>query len=673
MENIRRAFCIARKEARAAGIAFTMANYPTISEGIDVLLGMQSGGIDIIELGIPFSDPVGDGPIIQDAHAVALQNGTSVSTILEVVQTARTRGLHVPIVLMGYCAPVMHYGAPRFIMDAARAGVDGFLIADLPCMESVGFRELCVKAGLSLIPVIAPNMSDFGLQMVCESADSYLYVISRMGVTGPNGEKNSVDLCQFIQRLRKFSKETPLALGLGVSTRQDFLTMQDLAEGVVFGSQVIAVLGQAPPGRRAQRIQELCSHLTGRLCVKTAFKRIPPEPRLNVPRLADPSTAGNTVLPSTFEEYGGQYIPELLMDCLMELEQIFVDSHKDPVFWTEYWAYFPRGERPSSLHMASNLTRKHGGASIWLKREDLNHTGSHKVHNSLGQILLAKRLGKTHVLAESASGNHGVITAALCAQFDMECVVYMGARDFRQHKKKVSEMKLLGATVVCVGSDSQTVKDAINEALRAWIGKLPTSHYVLGSAIGPHPFPLIVRSFQSLVGEQARAQMIEATAHLPDVVVSSVDNAVGFFHSFSKDASIDLVAVGPQGYGSSTMGDLSLMTPGIYHGARTYVHQDDHGQILPWPSTTGRLAYPALGPELSNWKDSGRVQFMTCTDTDKLLGLQELAETEGIHLAAECGYAVHAAIELARTMKSGTNIVVCATDKEDNMDDEQSL
>lgn len=516
-------------------------------------------------------------------------------------------------------------------------------------------------------------MSDSGLQMACETADSYLYGISRMGVTGPNGERNSAELCQFIQRLRKFSKDTPLALGLGVSTRDDFLTMQDLAEGVVFGSQVIAVLGQAPPGQRAQRIQEFCSHLTGRLCVKAVFERIPPEPRANVPLLAGHSTARNTVLPSTFDDYGGQYIPELLMDCLMDLEQIFVDSYKDTGFWTKYWAHFPRGQSPTSLQMASNLTRKHGGASIWLKRENLKHTGSHKVHNSLGQVLLAKMLGKTHVLAESASGNHGVVTAALCGQFDMECVVYMGARDYRQQKKKVSEMKLLGATVVCVGSDSETVKDAINEALRAWIGKLPTTHYVIGSAIGPHPFPLIVRSFQSLVGEEARAQIIEATSHPPDVVVSSVDNAVGFFHPFSKDASINLVAVEPEGCLSGTTGDASSVTRGIYHGARTYVHQDDNGQILPWQSMPGRLAYPALGPELSSWKDSGRVQFMACTDTDKMLGLQELVETEGIHLEAEYGYAVHAAIELARTMESGTNILLCATEKDANMDFELTL
>jgi tryptophan synthase len=224
-----------------------------------------------------------------------------------------------------------------------------------------------------------------------------------------------------------------------------------------------------------------------------------------------------------------------------------------------------------------------------------------------------------------------------------------------------------------VGSDSETVKDAINEALRAWIGKLPTTHYVIGSAIGPHPFPLIVRSFQSLVGEEARAQIIEATSHLPDVVVSSVDNAVGFFHPFSKDASINLVAVEPEGCLSGTTGDASSVTRGIYHGARTYVHQDDNGQILPWQSMPGRLAYPALGPELSSWKDSGRVQFMACTDTDKMLGLQELVETEGIHLEAEYGYAVHAAIELARTMESGTNILLCATEKDANMDFELTL
>lgn len=352
------------------------------------------------------------------------------------------------------------------------------------------------------------------------------------------------------------------------------------------------------------------------------------------------------------------------MDCMAELEKGFSDALNDPSFWEEYRSYYPYMGRPSSLHLAPRLTEHCGGANIWLKREDLNHTGSHKINNALGQILLARRLGKTRIIAETGAGQHGVATATVCAKFGMACTVFMGAEDVRRQALNVFRMKLLGASVVAVDAGSRTLRDAVNEALRAWVVDLNTTHYIIGSAIGPHPFPTIVRTFQSVIGNETKQQMQEQIGKLPDAVVACVgggSNAVGMFYPFSKDSSVKLLGVEAGGDGIDTArhsATLSGGSKGVLHGVRTYVLQDEHGQISETHSISAGLDYPGVGPELSSWKDSERAKFIAATDAEAMTGFRALAVHEGIIPALESSHAVFGAMELAKTMKKGENIVL---------------
>jgi tryptophan synthase len=531
------------------------------------------------------------------------------------------------------------------------------------------------------------------MKLLCKIADSFIYVVSRMGVTGATGKLSS-NLPELLSRVHNWSGNVPAAMGFGVSTREHFLTVQDIAEGCVIGSQIITVLGQASAGQAALKAEEYLSSVTGRKLERDAQGAIVRQ--VNVidfvekkeqqaisqptavvtdvdapsgPGLADQLDALNgtgnpAAQPSRFGEFGGQYVPESLMDCLAELERGFEEALKDPKFWEEYRSYYPYMGRPSSLHLANRLTDHVGGANIWLKREDLNHTGSHKINNALGQILLARRLGKTRIIAETGAGQHGVATATVCAKFGMECVVYMGAEDVRRQALNVFRMKLLGASVVAVDAGSRTLRDAVNEALRAWVVDLDTTHYIIGSAIGPHPYPTIVRTFQSVIGDETKQQMMEQIGKLPDAVVACVgggSNAVGMFYPFSKDTSVKLVGVEAGGDGVETTrhsATLSGGSKGVLHGVRTYVLQDEHGQISETHSISAGLDYPGVGPELSNWKDSDRAQFIAATDAQALAGFRALAQHEGIIPALESSHAIHGAMELAKTMKKGENIVL---------------
>lgn len=545
---------------------------------------------------------------------------------------------------------------------------------------------------LSFVPLIAPATSESRMKLLCKIADSFIYVVSRMGVTGATG-KLSANLPELLSRVHNWSGNVPAALGFGVSTREHFLTVQDLAEGCVIGSQIITVLGQAPAGQAAKHAEEYLSSVTGRKLERDAQGAIVRQ--VNVidfvekkeqaaisqptavvtdvdapsgPGLADQLEALNggnpSAQPQRFGEFGGQYVPESLMDCLAELERGFAEALNDPKFWEEYRSYYPYMGRPSSLHLANRLTEHVGGANIWLKREDLNHTGSHKINNALGQILLARRLGKTRIIAETGAGQHGVATATVCAKFGMECVVYMGAEDVRRQALNVFRMKLLGASVVAVDAGSRTLRDAVNEALRAWVVDLDTTHYIIGSAIGPHPYPTIVRTFQSVIGDETKQQMMEQIGKLPDAVVACVgggSNAVGMFYPFSKDTSVKLLGVEAGGDGVDTdrhSATLSGGSKGVLHGVRTYVLQDEHGQISETHSISAGLDYPGVGPELSNWKDSDRAQFVAATDAQALAGFRALAQYEGIIPALESSHAIHGAMELAKTMKKGENIVL---------------
>ncbi|KKK11955.1 hypothetical protein AOCH_007446 [Aspergillus ochraceoroseus] len=664
MEHIKNTFVRAKQEKRAALVAYVTAGYPTVEETVDILLGLENGGADVLELGVPFTDPIADGPTIQKANTQALANGVSVSTVLEIVRSARRRGLRAPVLLMGYYNPMLRYGEERMLNDCKEAGVNGFIMVDLPPEEAVRFRDLCTSTGLSYVPLIAPSTSESRMKLLCEIADSFIYVVSRMGVTGATGKLSS-NLPDLLSRVHNYSGNVPTALGFGISTREHFLSVQDISEGAVIGSQIITVLGDAPAGQAAQRAEQYLSSVTGRRLERDATGAITRETNVLEPVLKVEPTAVSqpteviteadtpsgpglgdqlkalsgvgdpSAIPSRFGEFGGQYVPESLMDCLAELERGFDIARNDPSFWEEFRSYYPYMGRPSSLHLANRLTERVGGANIWLKREDLNHTGSHKINNALGQILLARRLGKTRIIAETGAGQHGVASATVCAKFGMECVVYMGAEDVRRQALNVFRMKLLGASVVAVDAGSRTLRDAVNEALRAWVVDLDTTHYIIGSAIGPHPFPTIVRTFQSVIGEETKQQMMEQIGKLPDAVVACVgggSNAVGSFYPFSKDLSVKLLGVEAGGDGVDTdrhSATLSGGSKGVLHGVRTYVLQDEHGQISETHSISAGLDYPGVGPELSDWKDSERARFIAATDAQCLAGFRAMAQTEG--------------------------------------------
>ncbi|CAI7671879.1 unnamed protein product [Penicillium pancosmium] len=693
MEHIKQTFAKCKEQKRAALVAYVTAGYPTAEEAVDIMLGLENGGADIIELGIPFTDPIADGPTIQKANTKALENGVTVTSVLEMVRTARGRGLRTPVMLMGYYNPVLRYGDERMLKDCKEAGVNGFIMVDLPPEEAVRFRDLCASYGLSYVPLIAPATSDSRMKLLCKIADSFIYVVSRMGVTGATG-KLSANIPELLARVHEYSGNVPAALGFGVSTREHFLSVQETAEGCVIGSQIITVIGQAPPGQAAKAAEEYLTSVTGRRLERDAQGTLTHEVKVLEaiekalptgeaaptkviteadtpagPGLGDQLEALNVTKdpssqPSRFGEFGGQYVPESLMDCLAELERGFDQANNDPEFWKEFRSYYPYMSRPSSLHLAQRLTEHVGGANIWLKREDLNHTGSHKINNALGQILIARRLGKTRIIAETGAGQHGVATATVCAKFGMACTVYMGAEDVRRQALNVFRMKLLGASVVAVDAGSRTLRDAVNEALRAWVVELDTTHYIIGSAIGPHPFPTIVRTFQSVIGNETKEQMMAEIGKLPDAVVACVgggSNAVGMFYPFSNDHSVKLVGVEAGGDGVDTArhsATLSGGSKGVLHGVRTYVLQNEHGQISETHSISAGLDYPGVGPELSAWKDANRATFIVADDAQALSGFRALSQHEGIIPALESSHAVYGVMELAKSMKKGENVVL---------------
>ena len=648
----------------------------------------------MIELGLPFTDPIADGPTIQKSNTVALQNGVTVTSTIEMVKKARKQGLSIPVLFMGYYNPLLSYGEERMLKDCKEAGINGFIMVDLPPEEAVRFRNHCRKAGLSYVPLIAPATSEARMKLLCKIADSFIYVVSRMGVTGATGTLNT-QLPNLLERVHKYSGNVPAAIGFGVSTRDHFLSVAEIAEGVVIGSQIINVLSDAPPGQGAAKVEEYCSEITGRkvgryngtngvtreVGIVEAMSDAKEPNGVSVdkvitdgdvpdgPGLADQIEALNAdgdpdAVPARFGEFGGQYVPESLMDCLSELEAGFNAAKNDPEFWKEFRSYYPYMSRPSSLHLAEHLTEHVGGANIYLKREDLNHTGSHKINNALGQILLAKRLGKTRIIAETGAGQHGVATATVCAKFGLKCVIYMGAEDVRRQALNVFRIKLLGAQVIAVEAGSRTLRDAVNEALRAWVVDLPTTHYIIGSAIGPHPFPTIVRTFQSVIGEETKSQMKELIGQLPDAVIACVgggSNAVGMFYPFSKDPSVKLIGVEAGGDGLDTARHSATLTggtKGVLHGVRTYVLQNEHGQIQDTHSVSAGLDYPGVGPELSSWKDADRATFMAATDAQAFQGFRLLSETEGIIPALETAHAVWGTVECAKQMGKGKHIVL---------------
>ncbi|TYR82595.1 tryptophan synthase subunit beta [Priestia megaterium] len=373
-----------------------------------------------------------------------------------------------------------------------------------------------------------------------------------------------------------------------------------------------------------------------------------------------------------FGEFGGKYVPETLMKPLEEVECALKEAMDDPAFREEYLSLLVNySGRPTALTYADNLTETLAGAKIYLKREDLNHTGAHKINNAIGQILLAKRMGKKKIIAETGAGQHGVATATVAAKFGMECKVFMGEEDIERQALNVFRMKLLGAEVIPATSGTKTLKDATNEAIRYWVQHCEDHFYLIGSAIGPHPYPKMVRDFQKIIGEEAKQQFVKKEGSLPHTVVACVgggSNAIGMFYDFIKEENVRLVGVEAGGKGINTSLHAAKMakgTKGVIHGTLTYLLQDENGQITEPYSISAGLDYPGIGPEHSYLSSTGRVQYDNVTDEEAIEALQLLAKTEGIIPAIESAHALAKAFELAKQMSKNETILVCLSGRGD--------
>lgn len=373
-----------------------------------------------------------------------------------------------------------------------------------------------------------------------------------------------------------------------------------------------------------------------------------------------------------FGPFGGRYVPETLMNALLELEEAYKRYANDPEFVAEVRCLLKQySGRPTPLYYAERLSDKLDGARIFLKREDLNHTGAHKINNTIGQGVLAKRMGKTKIIAETGAGQHGVASATIAALLGLECKVFMGEEDTKRQQLNVFRMKLLGAEVVPVTSGTRTLKDACNETLRYWVSHVDDTYYILGSVTGPHPYPMMVRDFQRIIGDESREQILETEGRLPDYVVAAVgggSNAIGIFYPFVGDESVKLIGVEAAGRGVDTDEHAATMTKGrhgVFQGSMSYVLQDEYGQVQPAHSISAGLDYPGIGPEHAYLKDSGRAEYVPITDAEALEALQLLSRTEGIIPALESAHAIAQVIKLAPTLPKDRTIVVSLSGRGD--------
>ncbi|CAI8021059.1 Tryptophan synthase beta chain 1 [Geodia barretti] len=373
-----------------------------------------------------------------------------------------------------------------------------------------------------------------------------------------------------------------------------------------------------------------------------------------------------------FGDFGGKFVPETVMAALTELELAYRAAQDDAGFAEQLTSLLVNyAGRPTALYYAENLTRHCGGARIYLKREDLAHTGAHKINNALGQCLLAQRMGKRRIIAETGAGQHGVATATVCAMLGLQCIVYMGVEDTVRQSLNVYRMRLLGAEVIGVESGTRTLKDAINEAIRDWVTNVETTHYLIGSVVGPHPYPMLVRDFQSVIGREAREQILAAEGRLPDVVAACVgggSNAIGTFYEFIGDEGVRLVGVEAAGDGVDTGRHAATLTagwPGVLHGSMSYLLQDEHGQVQEAHSISAGLDYPGVGPEHSWLKDTGRAEYVSVTDEEALEGFRLLCRTEGIIPALESAHAIYRASQMAADLPSDQIILVCLSGRGD--------
>lgn len=662
--RLEEAFETAKAKGEAAFVAFVTAGYPAKEDTPAILLAMQEGGASVIELGVPYTDPQADGATITAANQVAIAGGTSeIDTCLDMVRQAREMGLTIPVVLMGYVNPFIQYGEDRLCENTKEAGADGFIVVDLPPEEGVELNKACVKYGLSNVPLVAPTSSDKRIAALADMATTFLYCVSVTGVTGARSELPP-DLDEFIERVRK-ATDLPLAVGFGISSPEMVNGVANMADGVVVGSSILNAMkdlgDDATTEEKASAVRDVISHLSSGVKQSEDAKN-------QATKLGQvPKEWAETNDKARFGDFGGQYIPETLSVAFEEIEEKYEELKNDPEFLAELDTYrreFVGG--PTPLHKAERLTEMAGGATIWLKREDLAHTGAHKINNAIGQALLAKRIGKPRIIAETGAGQHGVATATVCAMLGLDCTVYMGAVDCERQKLNVFRMNTLGAKVVPVEEGQRTLKDAINEAMADWVTNVRDTHYLIGSAVGPHPFPTIVRDFQSVIGNEIREQFMEKNdGKLPDALVACVgggSNAIGTFHPFEKDEGVAFYGAEAAGKGiefdSEHCATLTVGTPGVLQGARTYIIQEKSGQTLNTQSISAGLDYPGVGPEHAYYKASGRATYVGVTDDQALEGFKMMCEYEGIIPALETSHAIYQAIQLAKELGPGKDIVI---------------
>ncbi|KAL4987087.1 tryptophan synthase beta subunit-like PLP-dependent enzyme [Aspergillus falconensis] len=511
MEHIRQTFAQCQREGRPALVTYVTAGFPTAEETPDIMLGMQTGGAE--------------------TNLKALQNGVTIISMLQMVREARQRGLRTPVLFMGYYNPLLRYGEAKILADGKLARVNGFIIVDLPPEEAIQFCKGCVKTGLSYIPLIAPLTTEDRMRALCGMADSFIYLVSCIGVTGSTGSL-SPDLPTLIQQVKGLSSNVPVAVGFGISTQQQYLTVTSVTDSAVIGSQMITTLNNTPAGKGAQAVEELCT--------KIMQQKV---------------------------EMGVSALEYLISSA----------------------------ETVDSVTTASIAED-----DATLKQEDLNHTGSHKINNALGQILIARQLGKTEIIAETGAGQHGVATATICAKF----------------------------------------------SLKLWITWLDTTHYIIGSAIGPHPFPTIVWTFQGVISNETKAKMADLGKKV-DVVVACVGG--GSNALFGIEAARDGLDSGP-GRHSATLSGGSI---GVLHSI-----ESTH-------SISAELDYPGVGPELAYWKESNQATFLSATDAQALQGFHLLSELEGIIPVLETSHTVWGTLEIAKKLGPGSNLVLCLSGRGD--------
>ena len=709
-------FADCRAAKRTAFVGFVTAGYPTLDATVPALLELEKNGCDVIELGVPFSDPMADGSVIEAASVVALKNGVVYSDVLKYAAEARKKGLKVPMLLMGYYNSFLAAGVEETCKASAEAGVDGFIIVDLPVEE--GWRVMSPAAArnnLSLVPLASPTSGPERIAQATAAAlnpiPGMVYVVSLLGTTGMRDEeaaaakkKRLIECKGVVESIRDAAvklgvqrHDLPVVVGFGITSRAHVEEFGAFADGCVVGSKIVQEIGRGGVAAAGKCVLELSGGaLTSAGTAKTAFSAT----SKSAAQLAEEKKhADKWNFESTV--FGGRFIPETLMVAHKELEEAWNKWKVDPAFKAELATLrrdFIGG--PTPLYHAKRLSAFVGGAQIWMKREELAHTGAHKINNAVGQALLAIKLGKKRIIAETGAGQHGVATAAACALLDLECIVYMGAVDCERQKLNCFRMGEMGATVVPVQSGSRTLKDAVNEALRDWVTNIRTTHYIIGSAVGPHPFPDIVRDLQSVIGIEARAQMLNQTTgdqtgglhpighptftngpgRLPDTVVACVgggSNAIGMFTAFlpdkheSKLASkghvriVGVEAGGEHGPwlpdGTETDQHAATLTNGVIgvlHGSRTFLLQTHDGQIKETHSISAGLDYPGVGPQHAMLKATGRVDYKFATDSQALDAQRLVSRKEGILPALEPSHALHTTMELAKTMRPDQIVLV---------------